>query len=129
MHGESEMIDADSDWVRPELLQATFIPVLGAMAWWGTDDVAAELARVGLPQGRAASCRFAVPVGGAVAPRTVDARLIDLVDVLSALRAMDPDGAPGNPSGRGARPRISRAGTGRRATSSPRRCPPRPTPC
>ncbi|MET4611363.1 SNF2 family DNA or RNA helicase [Rhodococcus sp. PvR044] len=95
VHGESEVIDANSDWVRPRLLQATFIPVHGAMAWWGTDDVAAELVRLGLPQGRAASCRFAVPVGGAVAPRTVDARLIDLVDVLPALRAMDPDGGAG----------------------------------
>ncbi|WP_231496450.1 DEAD/DEAH box helicase [Rhodococcus sp. UNC363MFTsu5.1] len=89
MHGESELIDEDSDWVHPSLLQATFIPVLGAMAWWGTDDVAAELARLGVPHGRTAGCRFAVPVGGAVAPRTVDARLVDLVDALPALRAMD----------------------------------------
>ncbi|MFD4179919.1 DEAD/DEAH box helicase [Rhodococcus sp. NPDC058514] len=87
MHGESELIDTDTDWVHPGLVQATFIPELGAMAWWGARDVAAEMARLGLPEGRAASCRLAVPVGDAVAPRTVDARLVDLVDVLPALRA------------------------------------------
>ncbi|NKW46138.1 ATP-dependent helicase [Rhodococcus hoagii] len=84
----------DESSVIPGRLQATFVPTLASLAWWGTADVEAALTALGLPAGTAAAYRLAVPVDATtVAPRTVEVRVVDLVEVLPALRAADVDGA------------------------------------
>lgn len=73
----------------PGRLQATFVPALATLAWWGVADVESALTALGLPAGTASTCRLAVPVDGAtVAPRTVAVRAADLTDVLPALRRL-----------------------------------------
>ncbi|SDC54466.1 DEAD/DEAH box helicase [Rhodococcus tukisamuensis] len=74
----------------PGRLQATFVPALATLAWWGVADVESALTALGLPPGSATTCRLAVPVDGAtVAPRTVGVRAADLSAVLPALRRLD----------------------------------------
>ncbi|MEU0074316.1 DEAD/DEAH box helicase [Streptomyces sp. NPDC006332] len=77
----------------PGRLQATFVPAEGAMAWWGVADLDAAVRDHGLPAGRAATCRLALPEPDRVTPATVDVRFADLDVALSALRALDPDRA------------------------------------
>ncbi|MFC4606093.1 DEAD/DEAH box helicase [Rhodococcus kronopolitis] len=74
----------------PGRLQATFVPALATLAWWGVADLESALSALGLPSGTASTCRLAVPADGTtVAPRTVGVRTADLTDVLPALRRMD----------------------------------------
>ncbi|MER7006093.1 hypothetical protein ABT297_24050 [Dactylosporangium sp. NPDC000555] len=47
----------------PGRLQAIYLPAEAAMAWWGVPDLVAALREHGLPGGRAATARFAVPAG------------------------------------------------------------------
>lgn len=81
----------DQSHPNPGRLQATFVPAQASLAWWGVDDVEAALTAHGLPPGIPAQVRLAVPVDAAtVAPRTVQARLVDLDTALPALRDLRP---------------------------------------
>ncbi|MFC7448841.1 DEAD/DEAH box helicase [Rhodococcus daqingensis] len=94
--GVAKTDDGAGDWDGPGALQATYLPEHGAIGWWGIADVAGGLGSLGIPAGRDATFRLAVPVDGLeVAPRTVAGHLVDLVDVLPALRAMDRGAAVG----------------------------------
>lgn len=74
----------------PGRLQATFVPALATLAWWGVADVESALTALGLPPGSATTCRLAVPVDGdTVAPWTVGVRATDLTAVLPALHRLD----------------------------------------
>ncbi|WP_084611626.1 DEAD/DEAH box helicase [Tomitella biformata] len=77
-------------------LQATFVPALATLVWWGADDLEAALSVLGLPAGTASTCRLAVPTaeagGAVVAPRTVGVRVAALTEVLSALAGIDASG-------------------------------------
>ncbi|GAB2655852.1 hypothetical protein GCM10027068_39690 [Prescottella soli] len=84
--------DMDESSADPGRLQATFVPTLATLAWWGITDVESALTTLGLPAGTATTCRLAVPVDAAtVAPRTVEVRVVDLPDALSALRTSEVD--------------------------------------
>ncbi|MEU9336279.1 DEAD/DEAH box helicase [Streptomyces sp. NPDC048290] len=74
----------------PGRLQATFVPAEGAMAWWGVADLDTAVRAHGLPTGRTATCRLALPGPDRVVPATVDVRYADLDQALPALRALDP---------------------------------------
>ncbi|TQF74827.1 DEAD/DEAH box helicase [Rhodococcus spelaei] len=77
---------------NPGRLQATLVPAQASLAWWGVDDVEAALTAYGLPSGTPAQVRLAVPVDATtVAPRTVQARLVDVPTALPALRDLRPD--------------------------------------
>ncbi|MFF3669716.1 DEAD/DEAH box helicase [Microtetraspora malaysiensis] len=70
----------------PDLIQATFVPDENAMAWWGTGQIAAILTSHGLPAGRSATCRLAVPDRQRViVAADVAVRLVDLDAAIPAL--------------------------------------------
>lgn len=82
--------DMEESNVDPGRLQATYVPALATLAWWGVRDVASALAAFGLPGSTAVTCRLAAPVDAAtVASRTVEVRVVDLPDAVSALCRSD----------------------------------------
>ncbi len=74
----------------PGRLQATFVPGEDAIAWWGVDDLEATVRKRGLPEGRAGTCRLALPQGGRMTAATVPVRLVELEPALEGLRQIGP---------------------------------------
>ncbi|GIJ70646.1 DEAD/DEAH box helicase [Virgisporangium ochraceum] len=70
-------------------LQATFVPDEGAIAWWGPAGLDGAVRDLGLPGGRSATCRLAVPRHGRVVAARVVARLADVEVAAAALRGLD----------------------------------------
>lgn len=77
----------------PGRLQATFVPDEGAIALWGVPDLETTLRQHGLPEGRAGTCRFALPAGDGVVPTSVAVQFADLDVLVPALRGLDPNQA------------------------------------
>ncbi|WP_207934366.1 hypothetical protein [Actinomadura sp. KC06] len=77
----------------PGLIQATFVPAENAVAWWGAGEIATVLKNRGLPAGRPATCRLAVPDRRRVlVAADVTVRLMDLDAAVPALNTLtDPD--------------------------------------
>lgn len=72
----------------PPKVQTTFLPSEHGFAWWGSADIPALLAEAGLPAGREATVRLAVPDGDRVVAADVTATITDLLPSASALAAV-----------------------------------------
>jgi SNF2 family DNA or RNA helicase len=70
-------------------LQATFVPDEAAIAWWGPAGLDEAVRDLGLPAGRSATCRLAVPRRGRVVASQVAVRLADVDAAAAALRSLD----------------------------------------